>query len=318
MAGWLTSLTSKLTGLIGGKPPSAYVGVFGKHPGWNDHIDDLGLDSEALVAAKEILYVHGIGGVVDSGKWETLPADEPAIPFHHVFVWMDGSNLLFGQLWASSDGKGRTKYPMVICVHLSGRTAAGLPDMTPVLAGLESSCRAATMASEVESLVRRSVPKATELIDAPAPNRVGRAALAGELGLNPEAEGALRIAYAAESYLSSCKNGPAGQIDLQLSKSKLQPQHLRVPAVSKHPLASIIFWRAFCQPFLPAGVPQFYLVSLKAPWLDLIVGPLTPKHLACIRCGGKSVPPASDIPFNISPPDRERAKALWTAFLAES
>src|SRR5688572_13318798 len=94
-----------------------FLGAFGKHPGWDDHIDDIGLETESLVAAKQLLYVQGIGGQI--GAWEKLDAGAQ-IPFRHVFVWQRDQQLLVGRMWASSDGKKRTRYPMVVCAHCIG------------------------------------------------------------------------------------------------------------------------------------------------------------------------------------------------------
>jgi len=40
----------------------AYVALaaFGKHPGWDDHVEDLGLETESLNLAKTVLYIDGI------------------------------------------------------------------------------------------------------------------------------------------------------------------------------------------------------------------------------------------------------------------
>ncbi|UCC98187.1 MAG: hypothetical protein JSW66_20365, partial [Phycisphaerales bacterium] len=59
-----------------------FVGAFGKHPGWDDHIDDIGLETDVLIAAKRKLYVQGIGGNVDSGSWERLTSDQVIEPFN--------------------------------------------------------------------------------------------------------------------------------------------------------------------------------------------------------------------------------------------
>ena len=67
MATWLNDLGSKFGSFIGKRPGSAHVGAFGKHPGWDDHLDDIGLNTEPLIAAKQYLYVQGIGGVIDAG-----------------------------------------------------------------------------------------------------------------------------------------------------------------------------------------------------------------------------------------------------------
>jgi hypothetical protein len=316
MSTWLTSVVSKLTGILASKPPSAHVCVFGKHPGWNDHIDDLGLDSESLVATKQDLYIHGIGGVIDSGKWEALPPDDQALGFRHVFLWKDATNLIFGRMWDSSDGKGRKKYPMVVCVHLSSRSVPGIPDAIPLLDELEAACKKATSAEEVQSIVRAAREKAQGLLTAPAVLPPKRPEFAARIGLSAEAESTVRVAYAAESYLGWMRNGPTAVIDLKLSQSKLQPQHIRVPSDPKEPSSSLAFWQAYFQTLLPDTVPQFYLCSLDAPWLDLIAGPLTSRHLSCIKGGEKSVPPADAIPFNISDADREGSRGRWAAFVA--
>jgi hypothetical protein len=316
MPAWLSSIKSKLTDMLG-KTPAAYVGVFGKHPGWDDHIDDLGLESEALVAAKQDLYVNGIGGVIDSGRWESPQPDEEIIGFHHVFLWCDHANTLMGRLWDSSDGKGRTKYPMIICVHLSGRKTPGLPDPVPFLESLENSCRAATTSSAVHQLAAAGREKAASMLEAPPASSNHLRELAGRLELSSESEAAHRIAYAAESCLSALRNGSGAEIGLQLSRYKLQPQHIRVPADSTQPFASLMFWRKFFQAFLPSSVPQFYLAALERNWIDFIAGPLTTKHLTCLRTGGKSMPLANEIPFNLSASDHETARKCWTTFLGE-
>src|SRR4051812_34002960 len=101
--------------------PALHLAAFGKHPGWNDHLDDMGFDTEALVAAKRLLYVQGISQNIDSGAWENLEAPvEGAEPkalsrleyFRHDFLWSmppahadDTTPLMAGRLWSSTDGK---------------------------------------------------------------------------------------------------------------------------------------------------------------------------------------------------------------------
>src|SRR5438874_1572363 len=99
-----------------------HVAAFGKHPGWDDHIEEIGLDSAQLVNAKRVLYTECIGGNIDSGVWEKLDSDKQ-IPFKHTFYWRTGepgAGLLVGKMWASRDGKGRTKYPMIVCAQVEG------------------------------------------------------------------------------------------------------------------------------------------------------------------------------------------------------
>ena len=53
--------------------PGVYLGAFGKHPGWDDHVDDMGLETPLLLWAKRLLYTDGIAGNIDKGEWDRLP-----------------------------------------------------------------------------------------------------------------------------------------------------------------------------------------------------------------------------------------------------
>ena len=153
--------------------PAVHLAAFGKHPGWNDHLDDLGLDTQPLVTAKRLLYVQGISQNIDSGAWDKLESADAAagggqssglaaIPrldlFRHDFLWYmpeDGlPDYLAGRLWSSSDGKGRAKYPMVVCSHI-----VDLPDrfathvVMPVLARVHEKCAAAASAQAVRDVI---------------------------------------------------------------------------------------------------------------------------------------------------------------------
>src|SRR3954469_19188632 len=127
MAAFIKSL-SRLLGASPKSAPALHLAAFGKHPGWNDHLDDLGLDTDALITAKRLLYVQGISQNIDSGAWDKLDessdADTPGTIgrldlFRHDFLWHMPSIMLAGRLWSSSDGKGRDKYPMVLCAQVN-------------------------------------------------------------------------------------------------------------------------------------------------------------------------------------------------------
>jgi len=62
------------------------VAGFGKHPAWDDHIDDIGLNTETLVLAKRLLYSEGIASQLASGAWDQLEKSGNAIEFDHRFV----------------------------------------------------------------------------------------------------------------------------------------------------------------------------------------------------------------------------------------
>ena len=320
MAGWLNEIGSKLGSFIGRRPGSAHVGAFGKHPGWNDHLDDIGLDTEPLIAAKQYLYVQGIGGVIDAGQWEALPEGESLAEFRHTFVWLDDRDTLIGRIWSSSDGKGRTKYPMVVSAHFSNRAAPGIPDATPLLDPLEQSCRATTSPDHVRSLIGQARFAAAQLLEAPAPPPAPRAEFARSLGIEPDSEGATRIAYAVANDFAALESTGIGKvrINLKLGQFKGQAQHIRLPSDPSRPIAAQRFWSEFIAGNIPAGAPQLYIAPASSQWLDIIIGLPTSRQLFCLRAGEKAMPPAHHIPFNLPDNIRTAATARWRSFLAGS
>ncbi len=317
MAGWLSDLGSKLGSLISRRPGSAHLGAFGKHPGWNDHLDDIGLDTEPLIAAKQYLYVQGIGGVIDAGQWEALPNGDALPEFRHTFTWTDDREILVGKMWASSDGKGRTKYPMVVCAHFSNRAAAGIPDAVPLLEQLAETCRATGSPDAVRNSVAQSRNAAALLTEAPEPALGGRAEFLRALSIEPASENAARIAYAVENDFASAASNGAGKvrINLRLGQFKGAASAIRLPADPARPLISQRFWREFIGERIPSGAPTLCIAPASSPWLDIIVGLPTSRQLFCLRAGEKALPPAHHIPFTLSEPARTAAAKRWQAFL---
>ena len=110
----------------------------------------IGVDTETLAYIKQTLYVTGIGRQIDSGAWEKLEPEKRQEGFDHTFLWLRAGHVVLGQLWSSKDGKGRAKYPMVLCVdgeRVSPRLMLSL--VRPGLQNLRDACKAATTADQV-------------------------------------------------------------------------------------------------------------------------------------------------------------------------
>jgi hypothetical protein len=90
------------------------IAGFGKHPAWDDHIDDIGLTTETLVLTKQLLYSEGIATQLASGAWDQIEKSGNAIEFDHRFVWGRDQQAIVGALRASEDRNGRTRFPVVI------------------------------------------------------------------------------------------------------------------------------------------------------------------------------------------------------------
>ncbi|MGH7995393.1 MAG: hypothetical protein ACREFX_03475, partial [Opitutaceae bacterium] len=93
--------------------PRVYLGAFGKHPGWNDHLEDPGIATDSLIEARRIIY-GGIASQIESAAWEKAGADRVSPIFDHVIFWARMGETLTGLLWSSKDGKGRSLYPMIL------------------------------------------------------------------------------------------------------------------------------------------------------------------------------------------------------------
>ncbi|MEM7622984.1 MAG: hypothetical protein AAF235_07245, partial [Planctomycetota bacterium] len=216
------------------------VAAFGKHPGWNDHMDDLGLETEALVAFKRTLYTNGISGVIDGGAWEKLDDDKRVDAFDHSFVARLSGAMIVGRMWSSTDGRGRQKYPMVVCAEVIDRPMSFIADkVLPRLRQLEAECRQADSASAVISLLdaaraelRSAASTASSVSPDPLPPPGAAAMLIDNPAMGTDAVGLKRIIYQVERDLKAylAPDGKPGTKSRSRTTSiDFRPQHIRVP-----------------------------------------------------------------------------------------
>jgi hypothetical protein len=328
VAAFIKNLTRFLTA---SRPePEIHLAAFGKHPGWDDHTDDMGLDTDALVAAKRLIYVQGISQNIDSAAWDNLPdASQTARAttaggaggggaggiegrldhFRHDFLWFMPPHLLAGRLWSSVDGKGRDKYPMVLCsemVELPPRFATGV--VLPYLADVHARCAAAPTAAAVRQIVdadrqllRARVKDAAALPAAqPLPLTAREvAAVAHHPAMHPTRDGFRRIVYQFASGMAAYRPGAAK------SAAGRRPEQLRLPACDLPPADALLFWLKFALSFLDINTPLLLIAPDQgdhAPWVDLIAGEPTPQNLFCFKAGTKAIPYTSDIPYSLELP----------------
>jgi len=320
--------------------PALHLAAFGKHPGWNDHLDDLGLDTAPLVNAKRLLYIQGISQNIDSGAWDKLEDTVPSTDgtpllapiarldlFRHDFLWYmpgdNGPDYLAGRLWSSSDGKGRAKYPMLLCSQL-----VSMPDrfathiVMPILAQVHEKCAAATSAQTVRDVVAnerenlRSHLKDTLAVNPLTPRQLAAVAThrdMQEAGAGIANEGFDRIVYQFARGMSTFR-APANK-----SATSRRPEQVRLPACGMSSRDALLFYLRFALTFVDPSTPLLLIspdqslssgsatsatttsATTVAPWVDLIAGEPTPSNLFCIKAGTKSLPFTSDIPYTLDP-----------------
>jgi hypothetical protein len=326
----MPAFLKNLTRFLGGSAapePAIHLSAFGKHPGWNDHLDDQGLDTDALINAKRLLYIQGISQNIDNGAWDKLDPQDPAAPvsaitrldqFRHDFLWHmpgpAGTALLAGRLWSSVDGKGRDKYPMVLCAQITD-----LPDrfatqvVLPFLAQVHEQCAAATTAGTIRQTIssqrealraRMKEPLTIEPLTARRLAEVARhpdmcASDPGSASHGGGGGGFHRIVYTFVKAMAVYRPVSAGNN----RSMTIRPEQMRVPTCGMGPGDALLFWLRFALTLLDPGTSLLLLVpdQPRAPWVDLIAGEPSPTNIFCIKAGPKNFPFTSDIPYTLDP-----------------
>jgi hypothetical protein len=308
----------------GEKPaaPRLTLGAFGKHPGWDDHILGIGVETETLAQVKQALYVGGIGGQIDSGVWEKLEPEKRLVGYDHTFLWLRPGHVILGQLWSSTDGKGRSKYPMVLCID--GEAVAPGFMLTHLLPGLEhlrEACKATTSAEQVTKDCRAAQEQLRAILTS-ADSRLAEIPLSAEARrrflqrreLGPDRLGFLRALHELGTTFSPSGNGRGVGAATADSRSR----HLRLPLASDSQTEALLLWGAFFRCAVPDAVPLLLISRAGVNWTDVIIGEPASDDFFCLQASNKAMPLATEIPYELPPELRPRYQALEAKFLGVS
>ena len=301
----------------GGTANRVFLAAFGKHPGWDDHIEDLGLDTEQLVRVKRTLYVEGISGNVDSGAWDKLSETQRLGGFNHLFLWRTPADIVAGQIWSSADGKGRTRYPMIVCAQCLDLPLPWiLKRVLPRLEEVRTQCINTTSAPLVRSVVdaaRRDLRELAREVETspqdPETVRGTLSVLADHSEMGKDHIGLLRILYMIEQGMP-VNNARSGDKTSRVLPSSL---HIRVPACTDSAQDSVLLWLSFLFGEIDTTNSVLLLLPQGESWVDIIIGSPTTKDLYCIRASREALPPTTDIPYTLDPDFRERAEQRISA-----
>lgn len=296
-----------------GQAQGIQLGVYGKHPGWNDHIEedprtpDLGLRTPSLVAAKQILYVNGIGAQIDRAAWDQLEEAQCLGGFDHWLLWYVGDQIQLIRLWSSTDGKGRARYPMVVAAHLVGVPVSwALSVAMPRLETLRKECQETNDATVVAAAVARArqelagrVTDGAAMVDASG----AFLRLVEAPQFSPDSEGLLRVLYQIETGATPYKPGRFSKRD-----GEPRPFEIRLPRVGASPAEEFLGWSRLFRTLLDADAPVLLMAPVAAPWLDAVVGEPGPEQWFCLRANTAKVPAATEIPYNMNAEFRARAR----------
>jgi len=281
------------------------LAAFGKHPGWDDHIEDLGLETEQLIRIKRLFYVEGISGNVDSGAWDKLAEAQRLDGFNHLFVWRRASDVVVGRMWSSTDGKGRTRYPMIVCAQCCHLPLPWiLQQVVPRLENVRKACINATSATAVRSIIddaRRELRELAQPLEAssedlgiPAGTLAG---LADYPEMGKDHVGLLRILYRTGQGM------PVDSISGSDTTTGVMPGnfHIRVPACADSPAKTIVLWLSLLLGEFDSSNSVTLLLPQGESWVDAVVGQPTVKEFFCIRASLEAIPLTTDIPYTLDP-----------------
>jgi hypothetical protein len=268
--------------------------AFGKHPAWDDHMDDIGLDTDFLVSAKRYLYIRGIRENIETGAWTALEENDSAIPFGHRFVWSQERQILAGRLWSSRDGRGRQNYPMVLGAYFQTGLPTGLGlQILQAVDTLETPCMRLADTEDLhvyireqQERLRQTLVSACAHIDRPKQDTV-----LADLARSLDTPILLRILY----HISR-------QADVPLESKGVRPGRsimVRIPlGITENP-SYPYWWFDLFKSWFSADT----LISLFKPdhaaWMDAFIGEPQASHVFALRARTEAVPLTSTIPYNI-------------------
>lgn len=285
--------------------PSVSLGAFGKHRGWADHIEDLGLDTDRLIWSRRLLYTEGIRRVLDQGLWSRQEEGDRDEGYAHTLAWKTPDGLLVGRLWSSRDGSGRDGYPMVLVAHtraVPSRVVFG--EMLDRLRSLEERCKAA----ESREAVLQAFEREHEELKSVAgfrgaasgdpldpPGAAARLAADSAVGR----EGLVRILYQIERDFRAFLQTDSSETSIRARISAARAQHARVPRVHRQDADEAALWLGFTETLFAASTPVLILLRDDRTWVDVIAGEPGPEQVVCLQLARSAVPIASDVPYTI-------------------
>jgi len=286
-------------------PSDLSIFAFGKHPGWDDHIEGIGIDNDTLAICQSLFYVQGIRGVIDSGVWETTDPVQIVPEFGNLVLWQGRRAFLACRMWPSKDGKGRAKYPMIIGIYGGGVSLLrAFPMIAPVLESLEAQCRMARTADEVRQVLENGRQNLRENIGTLSGGEVVPHLRAEDYQLLfesgkaiPDATGWHRILHTMQNQLEPFG---IGRFSIRAITETGSGEHIRVPLLNDSPVLGMLTWLRFLRGELDPQVPVLVSTHTGRPWCDLLVGEPEGQDFAFLKMNPEGIPFANTIPYNFN------------------
>lgn len=281
-----------------------HVAGFGKHPAWDDHIDDIGLDTETLVLTKKLIYSQGIATQLASGAWDQIEKSGNAIEFNHRFCWSRKSQTIAGAIWASSDGKGRTRFPMIICAQADVESWRTIDQLLGPIDQIGMHSKSANSPTEFRELITRLEVDLSGLLRSPyGVDPASEMTELEQISILPE------LVTLAAGLKTKVHRGP---------RESVRPtgSSFRLASSLSGPGKNLSFWSAYLAALeLPSGPPCLAIAANGKPWVDLIVGEPVDNDFFCLRANQTALPATW---LEVGESDRRKVEPTARDFLQAS
>ncbi len=284
--------------------PRVRLALFGKHPGWDDYVNDLGIATEQLAWAKDCLLDRGVRRVIESGVWDRLGESDRLAGYHHLLLWRRGTALLTGRLSTSHDSAGRGEAPLALLAHCERLPVLWIfEQVLPRLATLESKvgqtpvqavARLALEGAQGELEARAlSVPNSREIFPGAGSSlqRLVDHPDLGETAAGGARVGLLRVLFEIEQHM--------GQFRASWKGSPGSCAWLRVAKCASRPGESARVWVSLLDQELAPAIPILVIEHSEERFADIIVGEPESAVLECLRAGEKVRPLITEADVNI-------------------
>jgi len=309
-------------GLIRNVKPQIFLAAFGKHPGWSDFMDDIGMETETLIDAKRIMFVKGIASQIETGAWDKLEPEMRISDFNHVFLWRRSDRFLIGRMWSSVDAKGRREFPMVICADcIDLPLFVALQELLPKLEDARAACQATRSAAEVTSILQRAQAAVrarftSQTTSSPNANETAsaRSRFLARPEWGPDQLGLKRILHEMQGKLSAYEAGRQSKLSDTIFLRKFphgEPeslaQQIRVPLAADSPAEAFWQWDSFFQHQIDISTPVLFVLHLDQKWLDITIGEPSSREFFSLKASLARSPLSNEVPYNLDDESREFA-----------
>lgn len=283
-----------------------HLALFGKHPAWDDHMEDVGLATESLVEFKRRIYLQGVSGCIDSGAWMNLAPESRIEEFNHELIWSGAAGVIFGVMWHSSDGRGRKSYPMIAAAHFpTARLPAKVGPVFEALHKVAADCKQAAdrdsirlaHAAGVEALAnatRSLVPLSATTWDVNE-----RAAFVAHPCFGEERTGLYRAFYA-----------------MRLASEAAVPRLVLRLGSGLDDTESMLIWQVLLRSQVERDALLLTFRHRGSEWLDAIQGDVSQADWLRLKANRNEVPATTDVPYEIDPSLRECADMVLDSFVS--